>query len=469
MDHSLVPATPARPCDLANLENEITELAAHLNAATYRLLTLIGEFDERGGWHGAGLKSCAHWLNWKCGIDLGAAREKVRVAHALKELPQISAALRNGQISYSKVRAMTRVATEKNEDYLLMIAAHGTASHVERLVRNYRRVKRTEALERDKQHHALRELSWYTNDDGSYVIKARLSPEQGARIVQALQETSAAIREEQRNAAEDVSAETPIAALRADALQRIAESYLAGENVRISGGDTCTLHVHTNMDTLQADGDGAESELAAGGNVSAETSRRLACDCGVVHWLEDSDGTTLNVGRRTRSIPPSIRRALNRRDGGCRFPGCTAQHYVDAHHIHHWADGGETRLDNLLLLCRHHHRLVHEDGYRLVLDAAGEPVFTTPQGEQIPHGPDTRFRGNVFALTTENRRERIEIGPGTLVPMWAGERMDDGMAVDGLVWREFGHSHGVEANTAEKSSYVMDRTNNQETKNTHVE
>ena len=81
MDHSLVPATPARPCDLANLENEITELAAHLNAATYRLLTLIGEFDERGGWHGAGLKSCAHWLNWKCGIDLGAAREKVRVAH----------------------------------------------------------------------------------------------------------------------------------------------------------------------------------------------------------------------------------------------------------------------------------------------------------------------------------------------------------------------------------------------------
>ena len=100
------------------------------------------------------------------------------------------------------------------------------------------------------------------------------------------------------------------------------------------------------------------------------------------------------------------------------------------------ADGGETRLDNLLLLCRHHHRLVHEDGYRLALDAAGEPVFTAPQGERIPEGPDTRFRGNVFALTTANRRERIEIGPGTLVPMWAGERMDDGMAVDGLIWRE---------------------------------
>jgi len=107
MDQFPVPATAAPPRDLTRLEDEITELAAHLNAATYRLLTLIGEFDERGGWHGAGLKSCAHWLNWKCGIDLGAAREKVRVAHALKTLPQISAALRDGRLSYSKVRAMT--------------------------------------------------------------------------------------------------------------------------------------------------------------------------------------------------------------------------------------------------------------------------------------------------------------------------------------------------------------------------
>ena len=436
MDPFPVPDTLAQPLDLTVLEDEITELAAHLNAATYRLLTLIGEFDERGGWHGAGLKSCAHWLNWKCGIDLGAAREKVRIAHALKDLPQISAALRGGRISYSKVRAMTRVATPQNEDYLLMIAAHGTASHVERLVRNYRRVKRSEALERDNQHHALRELNWTINDDGSYVLKARLSPEQGARIVQALQETTAAIREEQRDAAEDVFAQTPVAALRADALQRIAESYLVSEHVRVNGGDRCTLHLHTDIDTLRADGDGAESELAPGGNVSAETSSRLACDCGVVHWLEDSDGTALNVGRRTRSIPPAIRRALNRRDGGCRFPGCTARHHVDAHHIRHWADNGETRLDNLLLLCRHHHRLVHEGGYGLALDVAGEPVFTTPKGERIPEGFDTRFRGNVFALTTANRRERIDIEPRTLVPKWSGERMDDGMAVDGLIWRE---------------------------------
>ncbi|MCB1690841.1 MAG: DUF222 domain-containing protein, partial [Halioglobus sp.] len=120
MDQLPAPSTPPNARNLATLEDEITELAAHLNAATYRLLTLIREFDERHGWSGAGMKSCAHWLNWKCGIAMGAAREKVRIAHALNDLPQISSALRGGKVSFSKVRAMTRVATPQNEDYLLM-------------------------------------------------------------------------------------------------------------------------------------------------------------------------------------------------------------------------------------------------------------------------------------------------------------------------------------------------------------
>lgn len=156
----------------------------------------------------------------------------------------------------------------------------------------------------------------------------------------------------------------------------------------------------------------------------------------MVHWLEDTSGTTLDIGRRTRSIPPAIRRALERRDDGCRFAGCTARHYVDAHHVHHWADGGETKLDNLLLLCRHHHRLVHERGYGLAMPVGGEPVFTAPNGRLIPAGPDRRFSGNVFALTSGNQRERLEIDARTGVPSWCGERMDDGMAVEGLIKRE---------------------------------
>jgi hypothetical protein len=356
---------------------------------------------------------------------MGAAREKVRVAHALTDLPRISEAFRTGRISFSKVRAMTRVATPQNEEYLLMIAEHGTAAHVERLVRGYRSVKRTEALEAENLRHDLRKLCWFIDDDGSYVLKARLTPEQGARVVQAL---SAAIEHQ------DVSAETPIASRRADALERVAEGFLAAGDQANTGGDRCTLHIHTDIDTLRADGEGAEAELASGGRVCAETSRRLACDSGVVRWLEAADGTTLDVGRRTRSIPPALRRALARRDQGCRFPGCTSERFVDAHHIHHWADGGETRLDNLVLLCRHHHRLVHEGGYAVRMQSGNEPIFTDQAGETIRTAPDTRFRGNVFALTSRNHRNGLTIGPETPIPKWYGEPMDDSMAVEGLLY-----------------------------------
>jgi hypothetical protein len=395
---------------IESLEDRITELSAHIHAATFCLLELIREYDECKGWAGPGLISCAHWLNWKCGIDLGAAREKVRVAHALKGLPQMSAVFREGRISYSKVRAMTRVATVKNEEYLLMIAAHGTAAHVERLVSKYRMVKRIEALEQENTRHAQRELSWFVDDDGYWVVKGRFTLEQGALIQKVLEHVMEESFREQR----DVSAETsdealadeikprpePIMLRRADALVRMAQGYHPDQAI-CSGGDRFLVHVHTDMQTLKTDGEGAEAELEGIGNVSAETARRLACDAGMVHWLErcggnGSDGSeaggshhaghalnywplsaipgfrgtgaSLHIGRKTRSIPPAIQRALQRRDGGCRFPGCTCTRFVDAHHIHHWADGGETSMENLVLLCRHHHRLVHEGGFRYQQD-----------------------------------------------------------------------------------------------------
>ena len=424
--------------DLHEIESEITELAAHIHAATYRLLELIREFDEREGWGGPDLKSCAHWLNWKCGIGLGAAREKVRVAHALKDLPRISSEFRRGAISFSKVRAMTRVATPNNEETLLMIARHGTASHTERLVRQFRKAKRIEALEAEEQRHDLRSLDWHVDDDGSYVFRARLTPEQGERVVHAIE---SAMDEEYRER-KGVSAETsdrpavdpasdPISQRRADALERVADAFF-GSSSTVTGGDRCTINLHTTPKTLREDGETAESELDSGARVSAETSRRLSCDCGIVHWHEDEKGTALDVGRRTRSIPPAIRRALQRRDQGCRFPGCTAHKYVDAHHIVHWADGGKTKMDNLVLLCRHHHRLVHEGGYAVRMTDRGAE-FTDPTGRAVDPAPETRFRGNVFALKLENRRNGLEIGPETPIPLWNGESMDYGMAVEGLL------------------------------------
>ncbi|MEX2498897.1 MAG: DUF222 domain-containing protein [Wenzhouxiangellaceae bacterium] len=437
---TLQPVIPSP--NLGEIENEITELATHIHAATFRLLELIREFDQRDGWVGPGLKSCAHWLNWKCGIGLGAAREKVRVAHALEDLPEISDAFRQGQISFSKVRAMTRVATPENEEYLMMIARHGTASHLERLVRYFRKVKRIEALEAENQRHELREMNWYVDDDGSYVIKARLTPEQGERVLKAVESAmDEEFNERQRTPAEestvpiDCRVSEPVAQRRADALARVAEGFL-GSEAGTHGGERSTIHVHTDLDTLRQDGESAESRLESGAKISAETSRRLACDCGIVYWQEDEAGETLNIGRKSRSIPPAIRRALKRRDRGCRFPGCTAHKYVDAHHIQHWADGGETKMANLVLLCRHHHRLMHEGGYSVRMNDQRIPEFTDPAGCTIPQVGEKNLRGNVFTLRHENRKAGLDIAPDTIIPLWEGEKMDYNMAIEAMLWME---------------------------------
>jgi hypothetical protein len=165
------------------LEAQITELAGHLNAATYRWLSLIAEFERRQGWSDGATQSCAHWLNWKCGLDIGAAREKVRVAHALHSLPRISAAMAAGQLSYSKARALTRVACVQTEESLLEIALHGTAAHVEKLVRLYRRAQEAEELSREARQQATRSLSYFYDEEGSLVLRARLPAESGALLV----------------------------------------------------------------------------------------------------------------------------------------------------------------------------------------------------------------------------------------------------------------------------------------------
>ncbi len=259
---------PAPQASLSSLGDQITELAAHLDAGTYQLLKLISEFDQREGWNGTGILSCAHWLNWKCGISLGAAREKVRAARALASLPQISAVFRAGKVSYSKVRAMTRVATAENESALLEVALGGTASHVEQQVRLFRKTKRIAALQQENDRHNQRGLSWYQDHDGSWVFKGRLTPAQGALVSKALEAAMDQLFEEQRKVPENVPAGTsnslgqvsaPVAARRADALERVAEGFLADAIGDHSGGGRYMLNIHTDTDTLKANGEGAIS------------------------------------------------------------------------------------------------------------------------------------------------------------------------------------------------------------------
>src|SRR5881398_1185483 len=162
--------------EMDRLGDEIAEVSAHLEAATARLLDLIREFDARGGWN-TGFRSCAAWLSWRVGLDLGAAREKVRVARALGTLPLLAEALARGELSYAKVRALTRVATPETEERLVAVGRAGTAEHVERIVRGWRRVDRiAEAREAERQH-AGRALYVYQDEDGMVVIRGRMAPE----------------------------------------------------------------------------------------------------------------------------------------------------------------------------------------------------------------------------------------------------------------------------------------------------
>ncbi len=418
---------PLSDVSTPDLIDQITELAGHLNAANARWLALIAEFDRRRGWAEWGVKSCAHWLNWKCGIALGAAREKLRTAHALVELPHIAEAMAEGRLSFSKVRAMTRVAEPANEEMFLNVGLNGTANHVEKLVRSYRRAQESQELSREAAQQRDQSLWWFHEPDGSLTIKARLPAEIGALFIKALQAAEDSIPRK------DVSAETfsdtclTTRERRVGALARIAESFLATGEQELSGGDRNQIVVHVDAETLKHDHAG-RCELEEGPSLAAETARRLCCDASLISIIENEKGEPLNVGRKTRTIPPAIHRALKSRDRGCRFPGCTFTRYVDGHHVKHWAHGGETKLTNLVTLCRFHHRQVHEG--KVVVTCLDNSAFrfTRPNGQSFD-SPQPSAASWEDLVTNQP----IRITPRTATSGWTGEELDVELAVDWLL------------------------------------
>ena len=669
-------------------------MSARIDAATYELLCHLHEFDRRYGWEG--WRSCAHWLNWRTGLDLGAAREKLRVAAALADLNHVSAAMARGQLSYSKVRALTRVASPATEARLLAVALCATAAQVERLVRAWRRVDRDAQPDAEQVLLASRALSMQVDEDGMVVLRGRLPPEVGALLLRAVE----AAMEQVPASAE--GAEPTIAQRRADALGLVAESALAGGLDPGNPADRFQVTVHVQADALPArdpadaaprgsaetrevsltlsepvaaelrqpgfvgagrsgnaahcrryargqpgavgaarsgsaarcrryargqpgfvgaarsgsaarcrryargqpgavgaarsgtaarcrgnargqpepseplapapprvaaetrevsltpseavapvaslvaahsareragggradraagPGVAAESarsprgtsgresrsadtagwlplceesaprrrdatdpnhqedrstgiacraslseqatiatphvsaetfevseaagkrvapetdldagqaviEQAGGLHIGKEAARRVACDAGIVVLRHAADGQVLDVGRRTRTVPSAMRRALLSRDRGqCQFPGCESRH-CDAHHVEHWADGGETRLQNLVLACRFHHRALHEGGFRVVpADTAGQFRFLRPDGTPLPAEPPVaRWEGAPLAPTEARLAAAgIGIGPHTATPDWYGESLDLTAALD-VLW-----------------------------------
>ncbi|MDY0002867.1 MAG: DUF222 domain-containing protein, partial [Polyangia bacterium] len=357
---------------LEDLEDEITLLSATIQAATCRLLLLVGEVDRRGLWSdplGSSHRSSAHWLSHRASLDLGTARQYVRVARALPGLPRLSEAFSRGEISYSKVRALTRIADGQNEETLLGWARAGTASHIETLVRRYRRANRLLENEKAEAREASRGLAAWYDSDGMLVVEGRLTPEHGALLLKALERAK-----DELYARPDGSAETrgshaqpvgdePTGAQRlADALGLLAERALGAGAAELGGGDRFQVVVHADREVLldpEADG---RSELEEGPGLAPDTVRRIACDSAMSSLWHGPEGE-LTPGKKTRVISTPLRRALLARDGTrCAFPGCECRGR-DAHHVKHWIDGGQTTLENMIPLCRRHHVLCHEGGF----------------------------------------------------------------------------------------------------------
>lgn len=412
---------------LEQIDLDIAETSAHIDAATYRLLADIAEFDRREGWALAGARSCAEWLSFRIGLSPGTARDHVRVARKLEDHPLISAAFARGLLSYSKVRATFRVATAENEEEILATARSCTAAQLEKLVRACRKVGRADldTAQRQREQRYLR-LSYA--EDGSLIIEGRLPPEVGAIVERALvsAETSAA-----------EAPETNPAQRRADALGVLAESALENLGVK-ERGEPYQVVVHVDADLLANPESEGQCRVDNGPALSAETARRIACDAAVVALVEDETGSVLSVGRKSRRVSMALWRALKARDFTCAFPGCERSGGLTVHHVTHWADGGETSPGNCTLLCRRCHWLVHEGGFTVKHQAPDDLVFYSPAGQRLPDRwePPELPADPMAVLKAEHAALGHDIDGETGHVVGWGEAIDLDMAMEGLLPRE---------------------------------
>ncbi|WP_222194762.1 HNH endonuclease signature motif containing protein [Modestobacter italicus] len=428
------PAQPAEP--LEALGDRICAGAVQLAAATASWLRLVAEFDQREGWRGIGITSCAHWLAWRCALTPGTARQHVRVARALRALPLTSAAFSAGELSYSKVRALTRVAEPGTEAELVEFARHATASQVERTVRAWRRADDVDA----GRVADRRRFSWWTEDDGMISVQVRMEAEHGAEFLAAIE--SLAERDARRERAartrataaggfvppgSDTGPETADDGTTGDgavadasvpeehapgdpAIENVAEPLAVSTERRCRAmtrlaaaaadadrraGDPPRREVVVVVDaTVLADDEAAgRAALAGGPALTPAQARRLACDAAVTAIVTDGP-EVLAQGRSRRYATRAQRRALLLRDGGCARPGCeeTRPERLHAHHLRHWLHGGRTDVSNMVLLCDVDHGLVHDHDLALSR-AGGRLVAVAPDGGRPWEDTGGRFRG----------------------------------------------------------------------------
>jgi hypothetical protein len=466
----------------ADLEKRLGCLAARIAAAECEFLLLLAEFDAREGWGRSGMKSTAHWLAWRTGLRLGVARERVRIARSLRDLPLVRGAFAQGRLSYCKVRALSRVATPPTEADLLDIALGSSGAQLERVVRAWRTCL---VPETSASRHLRRGLRRREEDDGSVVFTLRVAPEEAMVVDRAVAAARAVVLDddgrpvetpEEAALADVLTDEPPAVRAEADAFLLVAESFLATGPLG-GPGDSTLVMVHADLADLAGHADVAEtsaqradgsadprpegvpaetsdaalppeqvslsrrppvSVLPDGQRLSASTVLRMLCHSPAQLMIHARDGRPLDLGRTRRHANLKQRRALRTRDGGCRFPGCTQRRRLIPHHVHWWSSGGRTDLDLLVLVCPTHHRAVHEVGYTVSALGNGRFLWRRPTGETIPEAPGVtdapRAGGHVSA---GDRLPPVEVTPLTGVPTWGGERLDldhliGGMAANAL-------------------------------------
>jgi hypothetical protein len=440
------------------LAGRICAAAADAARCQYVLLELLGEFDATNAMrYWRDFKSLAHWLSWSCSMTPGVAREHVRVAKALRRMPTIAGLFREGKLSYSKVREITRVADVVDEHRLAELALTATASQLARMIAGFRSA---DGMRIGQQ--AKRNMLWHEREDGMIDIWARLPKEEAALLLAAL----AAAKDqfgpppakpdpcgEELKASPDASRYS-----NADALLDVARVFLNTAPEDRSGEDRTLVVVQVSAENLArnvpagtpearpavldpvrnvpagtSSPESAVCHIDGVGSIEPATAQRLACDNPMLGALIDEHGKVLALGRTRRLVSKPLRRALMIRDKMCRYPGCHQTRHLDAHHVIPWIQGGRTDLQNLILLCRWHHTAVHEGGVSITRDGEGW-VFTKPDGQPCDWWVDEQnlARHLDFALRRHNHElDQLAAVDSfqhpdarTIRPRWADENLD---------------------------------------------
>jgi hypothetical protein len=429
---------PMSPAQLDSLGEEIATFAARIDVAEHALITRLRLFDAHEAWGRAGFKSCAEWLSWRVGISIKAAREKVRVARALGTLAKVDALFGRGDLSYSKVRAITRVATLESEQDFIDVAMYATASQLDRLARAYQRVRDAERGPMELPRNHRRFVRRSETLDGMVRMEIQLPPEEAELVWSAMMSAmdrepaagqgagqeapaEASARPANNPAIDPANDNQQLEDRRADAVVDVARAYLQHRPRTLGSG--YEMVVITTKDQLERGHDGVGGWLPSGTPVPLQMARMLASGGARVDVVMGKDGELLDVGRRTRQIPSAIGRALWLRDGGCRAPGCGRRRHLHAHHIHGWASGGETKLSNLVLVCTSHHRMLHEG--KLAAEVRDQQIiFRNPSGRVIPGvAPSVASGHDLEELERHLRAAEVHVDADTNFSNWDGSKV----------------------------------------------